>query len=70
MLSCGQDKTPEHLALCRKSLGTFSRWPLRPTLPPPSRVEGLAYIATLVGDAEAFEAFTKLTRYYIKICPR
>jgi hypothetical protein len=23
--SCRQDKTPEHLALCRKTLGTFSR---------------------------------------------
>ena len=68
--SCRQDKTPEHLALCRKTLGTFGRWPLRPPMPPSSQADGLAYTAALVGDPEAFEAFVKLTQYYAKICPR
>ncbi len=68
--SCKQDKTPEHLALCRKTIGTFNRWPLRPVSPPASQAEGLAYTATLVGDPDAFAAFIKLTQYYTKICPR
>jgi ribonuclease HI len=67
---CKQDKTPEHLALCRKTLGTFSQWPLRPPIPPSSQAEGLAYTAALTREPEAFEAFVKLTQYYTKICPR
>jgi ribonuclease HI len=68
--SCGRDKTPEHLALCRKTQGAFSRWPLRPPIPPSSRADGIAYTAVLIRDPEAFEAFTQLTQYYTKICPR
>ena len=68
--SCGRDKTPEHLALCRKTLGAFGRWPLRPPAPPSSRADGLAYTAALLGDPEAFETFTQLTQYYTKVCPR
>jgi ribonuclease HI len=68
--SCGRDKTPEHLALCRKTLGAFGRWPLRPPTPPSSQADGLAYTAALIGDPEAFEAFIQLTQYYTKICPR
>ena len=68
--SCGRDKTPEHLALCRKTLGAFGRWPLRPPALPSSRADGLAYTAALIGDPEAFEAFTQLTQYYTKVCPR
>jgi hypothetical protein len=68
--SCGRDKTPEHLALCRKTLGAFGQWPLRPPLPPSSRSDGLAYTASLIGDPEAFKAFTQLTQYYTKVCPR
>ena len=68
--SCQQDKTPEHLVLCRKTQGTFSRWPLRPPIPPSSQADSLAYTATLVRDSEAFEAFVRLTQYYTKICPR
>jgi hypothetical protein len=67
---CGRDKTPEHLALCRKTLGAFGRWPLRPPVPPSSRNDGLAYTAALIGDPEAFEAFIQLTQYYTKVCPR
>ena len=68
--SCQQDKTPEHLVLCRKTQGTFSRWPLRPPIPPSGQADSLAYTATLVRDSEAFEAFVRLTQYYTKICPR
>ena len=68
--SCGRDKTPEHLALCRKTLGAFGRWPLRPSIPPSSRSDGLAYTAVLIRDPEAFEAFTQLTQYYTKVCLR
>jgi ribonuclease HI len=68
--SCGRDKTPEHLALCRKTLGSFSRWPLRPPTPPSGRADGLAYTAVLIGDPEAFEVFIQLTQYYTKVCPR
>jgi ribonuclease HI len=68
--SCGRDKTPEHLALCRKTLGAFGRWPLRPSISPSSRSDGLAYTAVLIGDPEAFEAFTQLTQYYTRVCPR
>ena len=68
--SCGLDKTPEHLVLCRKTLGTYSRWPLKPYTPPSSRDEGLAYTAALIEDAEAFEAFLHITKYYTEICPR
>jgi hypothetical protein len=57
---CRQDKTPEHLALCRKTRGTFSRWPLRPPTPLSSRVDGLAYTEALMGAPEAFEAFIQL----------
>jgi len=67
--SCGRDKTPEHLVLCRKTLGAFSRWPLRPPIPPSSRDEGLAYTAELISDPEAFAAFTQLTQYYATVCP-
>ena len=67
---CQQDKTPEHLVLCRKTQGTFSRWPLRPPIPPSGQADSLAYTATLVRDSEAFEAFVRLTQYYTKICPR
>ena len=68
--SCGRDKTPEHFAFCRKTLGAFSRWPLRPPIPPSSQAEGLAYTAVLVGDPGAFKAFIRLTKYYTRICPR
>lgn len=68
--SCRQDKTPEHLALCRKTLGSFSRWPLRPPIPPFSQADGIAYTAALTREPEAFEAFIRLTQYYIRICPR
>ena len=68
--SCGRDKTPEHLSLCRKTLGAFGRWPLRPPIPPSSRSDGLAYTALLIRVPEAFEAFTQLTQYYAKVCPR
>ncbi|KAF9732832.1 reverse transcriptase domain protein [Paraphaeosphaeria minitans] len=70
--SCGRGKTPEHLALCRKTLGAFGRRPLRPPTPPSSRDDSLAYTdtAVLMGDPEAFETFTQLTQYYTKVCPR
>lgn len=48
--SCGRDKTPEHLVLCRKTLAVFCRWPLRPLVPPSSWADGLAYTAALIGD--------------------
>jgi ribonuclease HI len=54
---CGRDKTLEHLALCRKTLGVFRRWPLRPPIPPSSWSNGLTYTAALIEDPEAFEAF-------------
>jgi hypothetical protein len=65
---CGRDKTPEHLALCRKTLGVFGRWPLRPPMPPSSWSDGLAYTAALIRDLEAFEAFLQLTQYYTQVC--
>jgi ribonuclease HI len=68
--SCGRDKTPEHLVLCRKTLAAFNRWPLRPPLPPSSRADGLAYAAVLTREPDAFEAFIQLTQFYSKICPR
>ena len=68
--SCKQDKIPEHLALCRKTLGAFNRWPLRPPIPPSNRADGLAYTAVPIRDPEAFEAFTQLTQYYTKVRPR
>jgi hypothetical protein len=68
--SCGRNKTPERLALCRKTLGVFGRWSLRSPLPPSSRRDGLAYTAALIGDPEAFKALTQLTQYYTKVCPR
>ena len=68
--SCGSDKTPEHFALCCKTLGTFDRWPLRPPIPLSSRSDRLAYTAVLLGDPEAFEAFTQVTQYYTKVCPQ
>jgi ribonuclease HI len=67
--TCGRDKTPEHLVLCRKTQGSFSQWPLRPPAPPSSRRDGQAYTAVLVKDPEAFEAFVQLTQYYTKVCP-
>jgi hypothetical protein len=66
--SCGRDKTPEHLVLCRKTRGAFFRWPLQPLTPPSSQSEGLAYIAELIRIPEAFEAFLQITQYYTKIC--
>ena len=68
--SCGLDKTPEHLVLCRKTLETYSRWPLKPYTPPSSRDEGLAYTAILIEDLEAFEAFFQITKFYTEVCPR
>jgi ribonuclease HI len=68
--SCGHDKTPEHLALCRKTQGAFGLWPLRPPIPPSSRSDGLAYTAMLIKDPEAFKAFISLTQYYTKVCKR
>ena len=68
--SCGLDKTPEHLVLCRKVLGAYGRWPLRPPIPPSTRKEGLAYVAVLLKDPEAFEAFIQLTKYYTEVCPK
>jgi hypothetical protein len=65
--SCGHDKTPEHLVLCRKTQGAFRRWPLRPPTPPSSQSDGLAYTAVLIKDPEAFEAFISLTQYYTKV---
>ena len=66
--SCGREKTPEHLVLCRKTIGAFGRWPLRPPIPPSSRSEGLAYIAELIRNPEAFEAFLQITQYHTRIC--
>jgi hypothetical protein len=54
--------------LCRKTLGAFIRWPLRPCTPPSSRSEGLAYIAELLKNPEAFRAFLQITQYYTQIC--
>ena len=68
--SCGCDKTPEHLVLCRKTLGSFIQWPLRPSTPPSSRSEGLAYLAELLTNPEAFRAFLQITQYYTKVCQR
>jgi hypothetical protein len=68
--SCGRDKTPEHLALCRRTLEAFSRWPIRPLIPPSSRADGLAYTAALIRDPRVFEAFVQLTQYYKKVYPR
>jgi hypothetical protein len=68
--SCRHDKTPEHLALCRKTQGAFDLWPLRPPIPPSSRSDGLAYTAVLIKDPEAFKAFIQLTQYYTMICKR
>ncbi|KAF2031984.1 hypothetical protein EK21DRAFT_99304 [Setomelanomma holmii] len=48
------------------TLGAFSRWPLRPSIPPASRADGLAYTAALIGDPEAFGAFIQLTQHYTK----
>ena len=68
--SCRCDKTPEHLVLCRKTLGSFIQWPLRPSTPPSSRSEGLAYLAELLTNPEAFRAFLQITQYYTKVCQR
>ena len=68
--SCRCDKTPEHLVLCRKTLGSFIQWPLRPPTPPSSRSEGLAYLAELLTNPEAFRAFLQITQYYTKVCQR
>jgi hypothetical protein len=68
--SCRRDKTPEHLVLRRKTMAAFSQWPLRPPIPPSTRVDGLAYTVVLIGDPEALEVFIQLTQFYSKICPR
>ena len=54
--SCVLEKTPEHLVLCRETLGAYSRWPLQPLIPLSSRDDGLAYTVVLIVDPEAFEA--------------
>jgi hypothetical protein len=64
--SCGCDKTPEHLALCHKTLGSFIQWPIRPSTPPSSRSKGLAYLAELLTNLDAFRAFLQITQYYTK----
>ncbi|KAI0999179.1 hypothetical protein K3495_g9015, partial [Podosphaera aphanis] len=68
--SCGRAKTPDHSVRCRKSKKLFARWPLRPPLPPNSRVEGLSYLGTLLANPKSFNQFLELTEFYSKICTR
>jgi hypothetical protein len=56
-------------SLILKAFAATGLSPPNPT-PPSSRSDGLAYTATLIKDPEAFEAFTQLTQYYTKVCPR
>jgi hypothetical protein len=66
--SCGSNKTPEHLVLCRKSKRRFHRWPDRPLLPPSNRHEAVGYIRSL--SPKSFAELLQVTEFYSKVCTR
>lgn len=68
--SCGRLKTPEHIALCRKTrtASVFRRWPKRPLAPPTTPREAAKYLQTLWEEPEDFAALLELTGFYTTIC--
>ncbi|KAH9859187.1 hypothetical protein J1614_012264 [Plenodomus biglobosus] len=70
--SCSRLKTPEHIALCRKTKvkAIFRRWPQRPTLPPSHGREGVQYLAGVIVEPRDFETLLQVTGFYKDICTR
>lgn len=68
--SCGRDKDPQHLVLCRKTQATFDRWPRRPDRQPRSGKEARLYLERLMSSPQDFKKFLEVTGFYNNICPR
>ena len=70
--SCGRAKTPEHLVMCRKTHkpSVFRQWPAKPPEPPSTRMEGIAYLQSLMAKPLEFFNFLQITEFYSKICTR
>ncbi|KAJ5384743.1 hypothetical protein N7517_002654 [Penicillium concentricum] len=45
--SCGINKRPEHIALCRLTKRRFQQWPRRPSARPSNKREAVAYLKSL-----------------------
>jgi len=68
--SCGKDKSPEHLVLCRKAKKKFKHWPARPQLPFDTSQEAISYLSILLSNPKYFLEYLNITEFYSKICPR
>jgi len=68
--SCGHQKTPEHIALCRKTKTSFSLWPQKPLTPPTSQRESIDYLKGLIAKPADFARFLEVTEFYSLICTR
>ena len=67
--SCGREKDPEHLVLCRMAQATFAKWPCRPNRRPSSGKEARLYLERLMHSPRNFSKFLEVTGFYINICP-
>jgi hypothetical protein len=64
--SCGAAKTPEHIAMCRKVLGCFDRWPWpgeRSRVRPESRDDRMRYLHELTESPAASKEYLEVTKY-------
>ena len=68
--SCGQPKTPEHIALCRKTRTAFRLWPQKPLTPPSNQRESIDYLKCLTAKPADFARFLGVTEFYSRICTR
>ena len=71
--TCGYSKTPEHIVMCRKVQGSYSKWPWpgeRPRHKPQTRREKIEYLRELMAHPPAFQEYLDTTGYYTKVCPR
>ncbi|OQD92322.1 hypothetical protein PENSOL_c042G08620 [Penicillium solitum] len=66
--SCGRNKSPQHIALYRKTKSRFSNWPDRPALMPSGKTAAIRYL-TGISPAD-FALLIQLTEFYSVICTR
>lgn len=65
--SCGNKKTPEHIALCPLAHRTIRHWPRSPSRPT-LRLEALQYLWLL--EPGEFAQLLETTGFYTRICTR
>ncbi|CZS92438.1 uncharacterized protein RAG0_02957 [Rhynchosporium agropyri] len=74
LCSCGKEKSPEHLVMCRKAQKKYKYWPDKPDkLDVPirnDRKDAKNYLRKLLQSPRKFVKYLDVKEFYSKICPR